>query len=235
MRSRDRQRSVVTMAAACAGLVVLTACSPGGVSARPASRQLPARANAALGTGTLYLLLGDVAISANLWRIDLDTGRVRQLTFNRPQYGVSNFSASPAGLVLGDARSGVDSTEIMVRGGPQLLSGGVGDSPKISEAGQIVDVASAEQGVRHGPWSHDRLLYWASPSSAYRTMYQVPPENLISIAWNPAGTRLLVTSRDRRRIGICDLASPRQVRDLGRLPGGALAECSWTARPARGT
>jgi len=187
MRSRDRQRSVVTMAAACAGLVVLTACSPGGVSARPASRQLPARANAALGTGTLYLLLGDVAISANLWRIDLDTGRVRQLTFNRPQYGVSNFSASPAGLVLGDARSGVDSTEIMVRGGPQLLSGGVGDSPKISEAGQIVDVASAEQGVRHGPWSHDRLLYWASPSSAYRTMYQVPPENLISIAWNRPG------------------------------------------------
>ena len=60
----------------------------------------------------------------------------------------------------------------MVAGKPRLLSGGVGDSPQINSAGQIVDVAFAEQGVRHGPWSRDRLLYWASPASRYRTIYQ---------------------------------------------------------------
>ena len=182
----------MTVAVTCAALTVVAGCSPGGAAARPAVRRvLPADAASALGSGTLYLLLGDVAISANVWRVDLGTGRVRQLTFNPPQYGVSNFDAFTAGLVLGDARSGLDESEIMVAGRPQLLSGGVGESPQINAAGQIVVVASAEQGVRHGPWSYDRLLYWASPSSGYRTMYQVPPQNLASIAWNPAGTLIL--------------------------------------------
>jgi hypothetical protein len=317
MRAGDGRRSGVIAAVACAALAGLAGCSPGSTVARPAARRvLPAGAGATIGAGTLYLLLGNQAISANLWRADLRTGRVRQLTFNPPQYGVSNFSASTAGLVLGDARSGVDETEIMIAGRPRLLSGGVGDAGQIDAAGQIVDAASAEQGVRHGPWSRDRLLYWASPSSGYRTIYQAPPENLASLTWNPAGTlilatagpdaysrlfavnlhgrivrrfltvpgfpnglawgryglavgyqtarpsvvigasgrvlaklpggwipgcwnpagtRLLVTSEDRERIGIWTLAGPGQVRELGRLPGGAMQGCSWTARPAPGT
>lgn len=318
MRAGGRQRSVVLVAVACAALAGLAACAPGGAAHTQPRRVLPTGAAAVLGAGTLYLLLGDVPISANLWRVDLGTGRVRQLTFNPPDYGVSNFSASTAGLVLGDARSGLDNTEIMVRGRPRLLSGGVGESPQINAVGRIVVVASAEQSVRHGPWSHDRLLYWASPSSGYRTMYQVPPENLASLGWNsdgalilaenapddyaytrlfavntrghivrrfptipgppdglawgryglavgyqithpsvvigmsgrvlatlptgwipgcwnPPGTRLLVTSRNRQRIGIWEPASPGQIQHLGRLPGGALRGCSWTARPATGT
>lgn len=314
-----RRRSGVIVAVACAALAGLAACSPGDAPGRPAGqRVLPAGSAAAMGPGTLYLLLGDVAISANLWQMDLDTGRVKQMTSNPPEHGVSNFSASTAGLVLGDARSGVDDAEVMVRGKPRLLSGGVGDSPQINAAGQIVDVAFAEQSVKHGPWSRDRLLYWTSPWSSYRTIYQVPPANLASLAWNPAGTlilavdgpadetytrlfavdthgrivqrfltvpgfpdgsawgryglavgyqtehpsvvigmsgrvlarlpsgwipgcwnpagmRLLVTSRDRGRIGIWDSARPGRVRDLGRLPGGALQECSWIAHPALGT
>lgn len=318
MRAGGWRRSWVTAAAACAALAGLAACSPDAPSRPVARRVLPAGATEALGPGTLYLLLGDVPVSANVWRVDLRFGRARQLTFNPPQYGVSNFSASTAGLVLGDARSGVDNAEIMVKRRPRLLSGGVGDSPQINTFGQIVDAASAEQGVRHGPWSHDRLLYWAGPTSPYRTIYQSPPGNLISVAWNPAGTlilaingpddeaytrlfavnmrgqvvqrlptirgpseglawgryglavgyqtgrpsvvvgmsgrvlaklpggwipgcwdpagtRLLVTSRDRQRIGIWDPARPGQVRKLGLLPSGALQECSWTARPAPGT
>jgi hypothetical protein len=303
---------------------MLAACSSGGSAGHRAVRPvLPAGATVVLGKGTLYLLLGDVAISANLWRADLVTGRIRQLTFNRSQYGVSNFSASTAGLVLGDARSGVDEAEIMVAGKPRLLSDGVGDSPQINSAGQIVDVAFAEQGVKHGPWSRDRLLYWASPASRYRAIYQakqsrylpqsstladlswsptgtmilaaqgpdaydrlfavnprgqvvqhfvtVPgfprgwawgryglavgyqtgrhsvvlgetgrvraklPGKWIPGCWNPAGTMLLVSTPNRERIGIWTPASPGHVRDLGRLPGGALQECSWTTRPAPGT
>jgi hypothetical protein len=305
-------------------LAVLTACSSDGPAAHGVVRPvLPGGAAGVLGKGTLYLLLGDEAISANLWRVDLGTERVQQLTFNPPQHGVSNFSASTAGLVLGNARSGVDEADIMVAGRPRPLSGGVGDSPQINSAGQIVDVAFAEQGVRHGPWSRDRLLYWANPASRYRAIYkarpprrQAPSSTLADLAWspagtmilaaegpdayyrlfavnargqvverfvtvpgfprgwawgryglavgyrtgrhsvvlgesgrvraklpgkwipgcwNPAGTMLLVATPNRERIGIWTPASPGHVRDLGRLPGGALQECSWTARPARGT
>ena len=316
MRASRRRWPAVIAVLACVALAGAVACSPRGAASRSPARQvLPAGAAAVLRAGTLYLLLGDVPISANLWQASLPGGRMRQLTFNPPQYGVSNFNASAAGLVLGDARSGVDNAEVMVAGRPRLLSGGVGDSPQINGAGQIVDAASAEQNVRHGPWSHDRLLYWADASSTYRTMYQALPENLASVAWNPAGTlilaqdgtdagtrlfvvntrgrivrqlltvpafpnglawgryglavgyqtarpsvvvgmsgrvvarlpggwipgcwnpggtRLLVTSRTRQRIGIWNSARPGQVEGLGRLSGGALQECSWTARPARG-
>lgn len=316
MRASGR-RLGVTVAVACTALTALAACSSDGPAAHPAVRPvLPAGATGALGQGTLYLLLGNVPISANLWRVDLGTGRVRQLTFNPPQYGVSNFSASTAGLVLGNARSGVDEADVMIEGKPRPLSGGVGDSPQINSAGQIVDVAFAEQGVRHGPWSRDRLLYWASRAARYRTIYQAKPSSLVDLAWNPtgtmilaaegpdaysrlfavnargrvvsqfatvpgfphgwawgryglavgyqtaaptvvigesgrvraklpakwipgcwnpAGTMLLVSTPNRERIGIWTPANPGHIRDLGRLPGGALQECSWTARPAPGT
>jgi hypothetical protein len=324
MTRTSGRRLGVTVAVACTALTVLAACSSDGPAAHSAVRPvLPAGAVGVLGKGTLYLLLGDEAISANLWRVDLGAERVQQLTFNPPQYGVSNFSASTAGLVLGNARSGVDEADIMVAGKPRPLSGGVGDSPQINSAGEIVDVAFAEQGVRHGPWSRDRLLYWTSPASRYRAIYKARPSRhqassstLADLAWspagtmilaaegpdaynrlfavnargqvvqrfvtvpgfprgwawgryglavgyqtgrhsvilgetgrvraklpgkwipgcwNPAGTMLLVATPNRERIGIWTPVSPGHVRDLGRLPGGAMQECSWTARPAPGT
>ena len=53
--------------------------------------------------------------------------------------------------------------------------------------------------------------------------------------WNPAGTELLMVTRNQRRVGIWRPADPGQVQDLGTLPGQAFQECSWTARPAAGT
>jgi len=53
--------------------------------------------------------------------------------------------------------------------------------------------------------------------------------------WNPAGTELLMVTRNQRRVGIWRPADPGQVQDLGALPGQAFQECSWTARPAAGT
>lgn len=184
----------VAVAVTCVAVLGLAACSPGGQHKAdgPGAAVLPARAPAALGSGTLYLLLGNQDVSANLWRVDLPSGRTRQLTMNPSEDGVSNFSASSAGLVLGDARSSVDQAEFMRDRKPHLLGGGVGDSPQINAAGQVVDVASAEQGVRHGPWSHDRLLFWDSPVGPYRTIYQTKPGNLVSTAWNPAGDQILL-------------------------------------------
>lgn len=321
MHAGDCRRRPLALAATCAAVLGLVACSPGGKSRGdgPGNAILPVHASAALGSGTLYLLLGNEDVSANLWRVDLPLGRTRQLTFNPPEDGVSNFDASPAGLVLGDARSSVDQAEFMRAGKPHLLGGGIGDSPQINDAGQVVDFASAEQGVTHGPWSHDRLLFWDNPAGPYRTIYRTKPGNLVSIAWNPAGDRillingpdddaytrlftvnrrgrvvrqlvtlqgagpdlyawgqqglaigyfssrhseilsptgqvttvlpagwvpacwnpagseLLMITRDQRRIGIWLQAHPGRVQDLGALRGQAFQECSWTARPAAGT
>jgi hypothetical protein len=227
MSAGSRWRRPVAALAACAALAGLAACSP-GARPHPADRDagvLPAGAAAALGRGTLYLLLGSDPISANLWRVDLPGGRTRQLTFNRPQYGVSNFDASPAGLVLGDASSGVDVAEVMRGGKPRLLKGGgggVGDSPQINDAGQITDFAGAEQGVTRGPWSHDRLLLWASPAAAgYRTIYQTRPGNLASIGWNPAGTEVLAVNGpdNSAYTRLFTVSTSGQVRALVTLPG----------------
>ena len=320
MRTGGRWRHQAAAAAACAALLGLAACSPGGKPSPPTDAAvLPGGAPAALGPGTLYLLLGNEDVSANLWRVDLPGGRACQLTFNPPEDGVSNFDASPAGLVLGDARTTVDLAEVMRGAKPRLLGGGIGDSPQINNVGQIVDLASAEQGVSHGPWSRDRLLLWDRPSGPYRTIYQAKPGNRVVVAWNPAGNRillingpddnaytrlfivsprgqimrplatlpgagpdlyawgsyglaigylssrpseilsmsgrvkailpegwvpacwnpqgskLLVITRNQRRIGIWLPANPGRVQNLGALPGQAIQECSWTSRPAAGT
>src|ERR1022692_3252218 len=96
MRTGGRWRHQVA-AVACAALLGLAACSPGGKPSPPTDAAvLPGGAPAALGPGTLYLLLGNEDVSANLWRVDLPGGRARQLTFNPAEDGVSNFDASPA-------------------------------------------------------------------------------------------------------------------------------------------
>jgi hypothetical protein len=233
MSNRDREgqamiggrrwRRGAALGAACAALAGLVSCSPG--DPRPGhtdSAVLSSRAYAALGSGTLYLLLGNQNISANLWQVDVSSGRTRQLTFNRPEYGISNFSASPAGLVMGDAATGVDMTEVMQGGRPRSLGGGIGNSPQISEAGEIAVAADNEQGVRRGPWSRDRILLWPSPTARYHTIYQARPRNLITISWSPDGRQILAID------GPDDLAFThllvvdtrgRVVRRLVTLPG----------------
>jgi hypothetical protein len=231
MRAGGRWRQQVAAAAACAALLGLAACSPGGKPSPPAGTAvLPAGAPAALGPGTVYLLLGNQNVSANLWRVDMPGGRARQLTFNPPEDGVSNFNASPAGLVLGDARTTVDLAEVMRGAKPRLLGGGIGDSPQISDAGQIADLASAEQGVSHGPWSRDRLLLWDRPSGPYRTIYQAKPGNRGTIAWNPAGNRiLLINGPDDNAYTRLFIVSPRGqiMRTLVTLPGAGPEEYAW--------
>jgi hypothetical protein len=318
MKAGGRWRHWVIAATACAAVAGMAGCSPGRKPDPGPAAVLPAGASRALGGGALYLLLGNQPISANLWQVVLPGGRTRQLTFNPALDGVSNFNASPAGLVLGDARTTVDLAEVMHGGKPRLLSGGIGDSPQINAAGQVVDVEDGDTGTRHGPYSHDRLLLWdASADSHFRTIYRVPPGDLASNAWNPAGTLILLTdppgdlsrtplvtvnthgrvvhrlgvllgapnvyawgryglaigyfgpgpdevlslagrvkarlpagwvpgcwnpagtallviSRDQRRIGLWRPADPARVQDLGSMRGPAVQECSWTSRPAAG-
>jgi hypothetical protein len=223
MQAGGRWRYGVIVAAVCAVTAGAAGCSSGSKPDPGLAAVLPIGANRVLGSGALYLLLGNQPISANLWQVVLPDGRTRQLTFNPALDGVSNFNASPAGLVLGDARTTVDLAEIMDDGRPRLLSGGIGDSPQINDSGQIADVADGDTGTRHGPWSHDRLLLWASPAAThFRTIYRMPPGDLASNAWNPAGTLILVTDPpgDLSRTPLVMVNTRgRVVHRLGVVPG----------------
>ena len=115
--------------------------------------------------------------------------------------GISNFSASPTGLVISDPATGVDLAEVMRDGRPQLLSGSTGDSPQINDARQITDFVSSEQGVTRGPWSRDRLLLWASAASPTAPSTRPGPTTLATNGWNPDGSQILLPDGWSQRAG----------------------------------
>src|ERR1019366_7368541 len=96
----------------------------------PTSTPSPTAIFEKLKSGTLYLILGDPG-SGVVWRVDLASGRSDQLTHPEPQYGASTLSASPAGLVLADASSGIDVVSVY-RAGKSIDLAGHGGTPAIS-------------------------------------------------------------------------------------------------------
>lgn len=70
--------------------------------------RLPSLSVHGAGEGTIWLLAGPEPISANVFRIAAGTGQVRQVTSNPKGHGISWLSASKAGVVVADARTGTD-------------------------------------------------------------------------------------------------------------------------------
>jgi hypothetical protein len=81
--------------------------------------------------------------------------KVSQLTHNPEQDGISNFSASSAGLVMGDAASSVDVLDRLWHGKAIQIGDGSGDDPVINNAGQKDDAVAAPE-VPPSP----RSPYW---------------------------------------------------------------------------
>lgn len=171
-------------------LAVLTSCSGAGGSAAGAPAALPQGAAAVLGSGTLYLDAGSSAFSTNLWRIDLPSGRASQLTHNAAQDGISNFSASPAGLVMGDAASTVDALDRLWHGKAIAIGDGTGSAPVINNAGQIafeLDPPGSRAGVY-------RILLRDSITAPPRTIFRESQFGSLGISgWSPDGSELLIT------------------------------------------
>lgn len=180
---------------AAAVAMLLTACSTSGRTAGERASGpslLPSGASRALGGGTLYLLVGD-PVSANLWQVDLDANRIQPLTHNPAGYGVSNFTASAAGIVLGDARSGLDVPEIMVAGRPRQIGDGDGDPPVISPAGEI-SMELPSDGSKSGPWSVNRLVLAPGPDGPFLTLYRSRRLDPIPGAFGPGGQLAVLLS-----------------------------------------
>ncbi len=170
-------------------LAILTSCTGAGGSAAGAPVALPPGAAAILGRGTLYLDAGNGAFGANLWRISLPSGQAAQLTRNPRQDGISNFSASPAGLVMGDAASTVDVLDRLWHGKAIPIGDGSGDDAAINNAGQIayeLDPPGSGAGVY-------RILLRDSITAPPRTIFRETRFGTLGISgWSPDGKQLLI-------------------------------------------
>jgi hypothetical protein len=192
MRTRSRYGGRGVAAAVAIGLLAAACSSHGQSTDMSEPRLLPPAAYRALGDGTLYLLLGE-PISANLWQANVALSRARQITFNAPGYGVSNFTASPAGIVLGDAASGVDVPELLRGRRLEQIGDGVGDPPVIAADGQIA-MEYPSDGAKTGPGSLNRLVVGVGPNGPFRTIYSSRNRDPIPAAWGPDGMLAAVLS-----------------------------------------
>jgi hypothetical protein len=106
--------------------------------------------------------------------------------------GISNFSASPAGLVLGDARSTVDVLEAWTRGRAVRIGDGLGDGPVINAAGQVayeIDTAPPYKGI----WAYHRLVLRDGVNGAPRTIFRERRYGSFApVSWSPGGTGIVV-------------------------------------------
>lgn len=123
---------------------------PGSASGDPAP--LPAATARKLPRGVFYILAGKAANSYNVWQVSA-SGQ-RKLTRNAARAGVTEFAASPAGIVLDDPQfSGGFITPRLARltrhGPVPLPHGGNVRSPAISIDGAIADEIPAGRSTRY--------------------------------------------------------------------------------------
>jgi hypothetical protein len=141
------------MIAVTAGLLAATAligCSghtahtPAGKTAASAPGPMPTATIRHLPPGVFYLLAGRRLATLQVWQIG-PGGRETQLTHNPPGFAISALAASRAGIILADARYGVDDLARWTRHGaswirPPHTPGSFihGEAPDIRDDGQIV-------------------------------------------------------------------------------------------------
>jgi hypothetical protein len=205
-------------------IATVTSCTGGGPQAAPGPA-LPARAAAALGTGVLYVDAGPDPTSTNLWQIDLPSGKALQLTHNPRQYGVSNFHASTAGLVMGDAATSVDVLDALWNGKVIQIGDGNGDAPIINNQGQIANQLDPPD--LNKPGGYFSIILRNNAHSLPRVIYRERRfTNLFTIDWSPDGKEMLILeSPDSNAYEILYYLTTagRVVGEL-RLQGGPLVQ-----------
>jgi hypothetical protein len=193
LKHRSRLRAAVVAAVV---MMVAGSCSTGpsrsaaesqpgqgsGVIPLTTARQLP--------SGTFYVLAGPAPISYNLWEVS-NAGLERQLTHNRPGYGISTFGASSAGIVLADAASGVDELSVMTAHGPHMLGDVHAGGPVISSTGLI---AYAEPPLP--PAAPGYSVDVESLRGGRATTLYAQARPLGVVGWGPDGALLLFSNPD---------------------------------------
>ena len=184
--------AVPLFAAACS---VVTSQPGGAIDAAAvsaASARLPMSPATAerLPTGTFYLLAGPNNISSNIWEVS-STGKETELTHNGPNFGISNFSASTAGVVMGDGAGGPDVLAALTANGPvELADGDDGDGPAINAAGQICYVRTIFD--KNGNPAYNELIVRSSFDGTGRVRYKIKASasvaGMLDSQWGPNGS-----------------------------------------------
>ena len=143
-----------------------------------------------LPAGTFYFLAGPKNISSNIWEVSR-TGRETRLTRNGPNFGISNFGASTAGVVMGDGAGGGDVLAALTAKGPiELKNPGDGDSPAINAAGQLCYVKQIYG--KNGAVAGQRLIVRNSLNGPGRVAYKVQASDtmagMLECQWGPDGS-----------------------------------------------
>ena len=97
--------AVMLALAAAVGSVVAIRAEAAGHASAPSAASAPPPISPAMArrlpSGTFYFLAGANNISSNIWKAS-GTGTETELTHNGRNFGISNFGASTAGVVMGD-------------------------------------------------------------------------------------------------------------------------------------
>lgn len=197
MKSRPGQVSRAALG------VVLTlavgSCTGGGEVNSKRDALLPSSAYRMLASGQLYLLLGQPS-SGNVWRVDISDRRDRRVTGNPQGYGVSWISGSSAGVVLADARSGVD--ELAELDGDRVVARPEGHTvtPAINDAGKVAFIQIPDVVNRVGEQTY-RVAIAAADGKPARTIYgQSLP--LAALAWGPYDELAVISAPGGAQPGI---------------------------------
>jgi hypothetical protein len=186
--------AAVALMLAAVGAVVSIRAEAAGHASVPSAARAPLPISPAMArrlpAGTFYFLAGTDNISSNIWTVS-STGTPAELTHNGHNFGISNFSASTAGIVMGDAAGGADVLAALTARGPiELKNGGDGDGPAMNAAGQIGYVKTIDD--ENGDPAYQELIVRTSLNGPARDRYTIKVSDnvagLLDFAWGPNGS-----------------------------------------------
>lgn len=153
------------------------------------SLPLPEATARRLPAGVFYLLAGPNPLSCNVWEVSR-SGKETELTHNRPNFGISSFGASRAGIVMADASTGADELVRLTAHGIVPLPGQHLGSPAINRRGEIAAVRPpGGTGTKAYFYLVVKKSFSAQPQRTYR---QHTP--LGGLAWGPHSSAATLSS-----------------------------------------
>lgn len=191
---RGLPAAVVLVLAVGVGAVVSVRAEADRKTAAPATVSAPLPVPPALArrlpAGTFYFQAGTNNISANIWEVS-SSGTETQLTHNGHNFGISNFGASTAGVVMGDGAGGGDVLAALTAKGPiELDNDGDGDGPAINAAGQICYAKRIDD--KNGNQAYNELIVRNSLNGPARVRYKIKVSDnvagLLDNEWGPDGS-----------------------------------------------
>lgn len=236
---------LVMSAAACAGPASADRSAAVGCHAsqagQPAAGPVPRDVARRLPAGVFYVQAGPDDNSLNLWQVS-NTGCERQLTHIR-RFGVSDFGASRAGVILSVAPTGVDQLARLGPHGPVLLPDGAVSTVGIDPAGRVVYIRPPTGPGRKNVF---QVVVKKSYRSAGHVIYQ-QKASLIGCEWGPKRHIVTISAADANEHGpdrLLDIGPKGQVREVrtgmpnlgavwwGKIAPGIAVTAAW--RPPAG-